>query len=128
MQNVRIFSTNKIVWPLYLIDSIKLVIMACHTNMHCQYTNCSLREKTRAHRRLSDDVPLAAKNARMRAALAVYREIAAELNAESALVVSNCGSALIKFCHRIAAASLVPMCIYMQLPWVTLYCSFSLPA
>ena len=63
-----------------------------------------------------DDVPLEAKNAHMRAALAVYREIAAELNAESALVVSNCGSALIKFCHRIAAASPVPMCIYMQLP------------
>ena len=50
--------------------------------MHCHYTHCSLREKTRAHRRLVDDVPLEAKNARMRAALAVYREIAAELNAE----------------------------------------------
>ena len=68
------------------------------------------------YRQLVDDVPLELKNARMRAALAVYREIAAELNAESALVVSNCGSALIKFCHRIAAASPVPMCIYMQLP------------
>ena len=66
-----------------------------------------------------DDVPLEAKNARMRAALAVYREIATELNA--ALVVSNCGSALIKFCHRIAAASPVPMCIYMQLPWHDLH-------
>ena len=43
---------------------------------------CSLREKTRAHRRLVDDVPLEVKNARMRAAVAVYREIAAELNAE----------------------------------------------
>ena len=32
------------------------------------------------------------------------------------VVVSNCGSALIKFCHGIAAASPVPMCIYMQLP------------
>lgn len=42
----------------------------------------SLREKTRAHRRLVDDVPLEVKNARMRAAVAVYREIAAELNAE----------------------------------------------
>ena len=72
------------------------------------------------YRWLVDDVPLEAKNARMRAALAVYREIAAELNAdaESALVVSNCGSALIKFCHRIAAASPVPMCIYMQLPCI----------
>ena len=50
--------------------------------MSAPWLYCSLREKTRAHRRLVDDVPLEVKNARMRAALDVYREIAAELNAE----------------------------------------------
>ena len=50
--------------------------------MSAPWLYCSLREKTRAHRRLVDDVPLEVKNARMRSALDVYREIAAELNAE----------------------------------------------